>query len=364
MRSSLARALLGMGDGGGDAAVEQARRLQARGQRLQAELRRLQRKFLPAVLGRVKTPSDQAAEAAVSASLRTVVLECLDLVGSEGENWKLRVGAASVAPLAACRDWACLELYAIGSRLATALQDLSTASPTVGVEQAVDEQQALHSPVPETSRQCSIIVRGLDRCTEEAELQHYEAQLREVFNECGTVLAAKVRVRIKGDGVEKTSWGLVAFSTPEEAERAVAAAEDVGAIDCTGVSSGDWTVTLVDNRCVACASRDGSVCVCARARACPLYVLSRRNARCTRRQLRRSTGTMKGVHAEMTEAELQERFRLAVEDCCSVVSRLGVSPGLEDRVQAGNAGSVWPPFSFAADRPAALCAPSRLHLHC
>ena len=42
-----------------DVAALQARRLQARGQRLQAELRRLQRKFLPAVLGRVKTPSDR-----------------------------------------------------------------------------------------------------------------------------------------------------------------------------------------------------------------------------------------------------------------------------------------------------------------
>ena len=63
---------------------------------------------------------------------------------------------------------------------------------------------------------------------------------------------------------------------------------------------------------------------------------------------------MQGVHADMTRAELTERFRLAVEDCSSVVSRLGVSPEMEERIQAGSTGHVWPPFVAGADRPAAL----------
>ena len=80
------------------------------------------------------------------------------------------------------------------------------------------------------------------------------------------------------------------------------------------------------------------------------------NIRCYPRQVRRSTGQMKGVLAEITEEELQARFHLAIKDCASVVSRLGVSPELENRIQAGDARSAWPPFSWPADRPAALCA--------
>ncbi len=228
-----------------DVATVEARRLQARGQRLQVELRRLQRKFRPAVLGRVKTASDRAAEAAVSASLRSIALECLELVRSESENWALRVGASSVAPLAACRDWACLELYAIGARLGAELQDLEATRKRHSAEHAVNEP-AVQSPVPSANRQCSIIIRGLDRCTLETELPGYEMQLRELFQEFGTVLAAKVRVRVKGDGETKTSWGLVAFGTPEEATRAAAGASN---IDCSAVASSDWTVNLVDNRC-------------------------------------------------------------------------------------------------------------------
>jgi hypothetical protein len=64
---------------------------------------------------------------------------------------------------------------------------------------------------------------------------------------------------------------------------------------------------------------------------------------------------MKGVHAQMTKEELQARFHLAIEDCSSVVSRLGVSPELENSIQAGDAGGARPPFAWPADRPAALC---------
>ena len=82
-------------------------------------------------------------------------------------------------------------------------------------------------------------------------MQKYEAQLRELFQEFGSVLAAKVRVRIKGDGERKTSWGLVAFGTPEDAARAAAGASSV---DCSAVASSDWTVKLVDNRCAMSAT--------------------------------------------------------------------------------------------------------------
>ena len=65
---------------------------------------------------------------------------------------------------------------------------------------------------------------------------------------------------------------------------------------------------------------------------------------------------MRGVHAEVTKEELQARFHLAIEDCASVVSRLGVSPELENRIQTGDARGTWPAFTRpSADGPAALC---------
>lgn len=167
------------------------------------------------------------------------------MVGSESENWALRVGASSVAALAACRDWACLELYAIGARLGVELQDMVAASKRDSATQAVGKPAAPESPLPSAGRQCSIIIRGLDRCTQEVELQQYETQLRDLFKQFGSVLAAKVRVRNKGDGERKTSWGLVAFSTPEDAERAAAGASS---IDYSAVASSDWVVKLVDNQ--------------------------------------------------------------------------------------------------------------------
>jgi hypothetical protein len=230
-----------------DPAAGEAQMLLEHGHRLQAELRRLQRPFLPRVLGRLKTASDLSAEAAVSASLRSVALDCLALVGEQSENWRLRVGAASVAPLAACRDWALHELHAIGERHDAELEAL-LAKEAKANERTGAEEADVPLPSPVTGHQCSILVRGLDLCTDEAELPQYEQQLRELFASFGAVLAVKVRVRVKGDGVKKMSWSLVTFSTPVEANSAVAGAAE---LDHSALSSGDWLVKLVDNRCVA-----------------------------------------------------------------------------------------------------------------
>lgn len=120
-----------------DPAAGRARRLLERGQQLQAELRRLNRKFLPKVLGQVKKAHDLSAEAGVSAELRHVALACLDLVAGEREDWKLRVGAGAEGSLAAARDWALLELHAIGERHRGELLALRTREAKAGKLQAL-----------------------------------------------------------------------------------------------------------------------------------------------------------------------------------------------------------------------------------
>ena len=109
-----------------DPAAARARHLLEHGQQLQAELRRLNRKFMPKVLGLVKKAHDLSAEAGVSAELRHVALACLDLVAGEREDWKLRGGAGAEGSLAAARDWALLELHAIGERHRAELLALHT----------------------------------------------------------------------------------------------------------------------------------------------------------------------------------------------------------------------------------------------
>lgn len=132
-----AAARLAMNAAQDDPAAARARQLLKRGQSLQAELRGLCRKFLPKVLGQVKRAHDLSAEAGVSAELRHVALACLDLVASERDDWRLRVGAGAEGALVAARDWALLELHAIGERHRTELLALRTREAKTGTLRAI-----------------------------------------------------------------------------------------------------------------------------------------------------------------------------------------------------------------------------------
>ena len=71
---------------------------------------------------------------------------------------------------------------------------------------------------------CTVHVGGLDNFTEARMQSSYEAELTQLFQDFGAVLAVQVRIRnrVEADGQKKVSWALVTYSTAAEAGAAIA----------------------------------------------------------------------------------------------------------------------------------------------